>query len=164
MLVGARGGAVCLAVVLLLRENPRESWQLSDAAKAGFSTIWAASLEERRERVGCLGGSIEGDTVYLVRVKLLPDERSDSLTAAAENSIEECGAPEWMGTVHTHVRSTDSEEPAPRFSPGDRAVMSEWAKRYRRAGAFCVLYSPKGAHCEVWPPRTAPRVVKPGGK
>jgi hypothetical protein len=164
MPVGLTREAVFLVAVLLPRHEPRESWQLSDAAKAGFSTIWAKSLEERRERVGCLGGSIEGDTVYVVRVKLLPEGQSDSLTAAAEISLGECAAPEWIGTVHTHVRSTDTDEPAPRFSPGDRAVMSEWAKRYERAGAFCVLYSAKGAHCEVWPSRTAPRVVKPGGK
>ncbi len=107
-----------------------------------------------------MGGSIAGDTVFLVRVKLLPDGESDSLTAGAEASLGECAAPEWIGTVHTHVRSTDSEEPVARFSPGDRAVMSEWARRYERAGAFCVLYSRKGAHCEVWPPRKPPRVVK----
>ena len=38
--------------------------------------------------------------------------------------------------------------------------MSEWSKRNGRAGAFCVLYSPKGAHCEVWPPRVKPKVVE----
>ena len=95
----------------------------------------------------------------MVRVRLLPDGESDSLTASAQASLGECAAPEWMGTVHTHVRSTDSDDPAPRFSPGDRTVMSEWSKRNRRAGAFCVLYSRKGAHCEVWPSRAEPRVV-----
>lgn len=147
-------------ILMLSPGTTRDTWQLSDAAKAGFKTIWTTSVDEGRERVGCMSGSIEGDTVYVARVKLLPDGPSDSLTAAAEISLAECAAPEWIGTVHTHVRSTDSEEPVARFSPGDRAVMSEWAKRYERAGAFCVLYSAKGAHCEIWPPRTAPRVVK----
>lgn len=152
--------AAAVAVLMLEPGMRRDLWQLSDAARAGFKMIWTASVDERRERVGCMGGSIAGDTVFLVRVKLLPDGESDSLTAGAEASLGECAAPEWIGTVHTHVRSTDSEEPVARFSPGDRAVMSEWARRYERAGAFCVLYSRKGAHCEVWPPRKPPRVVK----
>jgi hypothetical protein len=148
------------AALILVASARRDTWQVSNAAKAGFQTIWTTSVHERRERVGCMGGTIQGDTVIVVRVKLLPEGRSDSLTAAAETSLGACAAPEWIGTVHTHVRSTDSEEPAPRFSPGDRAVMSEWTKRYQRAGAFCVLYSSKGAHCEVWPPRTAPGLLK----
>jgi hypothetical protein len=144
--------------------NPGQSWLLSDAARAGFREIWETSVAERRERVGCMGGAIAGDTVFVVRVQLLPEGQSDSLTANAEASLGECAAPEWIGTVHTHVRSTDSDDPAPRFSPGDRAVMSEWSKRYGRGGAFCVLYSAKGAHCEVWPPRSEPRVVQPWGR
>jgi hypothetical protein len=135
------------------------SWQLSDAARAGLQEIWSASVAERRERVGCLGGVITDDTVYIVRVRMLPEGESDSLTARAESSLSECAAPEWIGTVHTHVRSTDSDDPTPRFSPGDRTVMSEWSRRNGRAGAFCVLYSPKGAHCEVWPTRVEPRVL-----
>jgi hypothetical protein len=137
------------------------AWQLSDAAKAGFREIWSTSVAGRRERVGCVGGVITRDTVYVVRMRVLAEATADSLTASAEQSLAECAAPEWMGTVHTHVRSTDSDDPAPRFSPGDRTVMSAWATRNGRAGAFCVLYSAKGAHCEVWPPRVEPRVVRP---
>jgi len=140
------------------------AWSLSTEAKAGFRDIWNTSVAERRERVGCLGGVITEDTVYLVRMRLLPEVESDSLTASADVSLTECAAPEWIGTVHTHVRSTDSDDPAPRFSPGDRTVMSEWSQRNGSAGAFCVLYSAKGAHCEVWPPRSEPRVVRPGGR
>ena len=136
------------------------SWRLSDAAKAGFKNIWSTSVVERRERVGCMGGVIASDTVHVVRVHLLPEHESDSLTAGAELSLGQCAAPEWIGTVHTHVRSTDSDDPAPRFSPADRTVMSEWSRRYSRAGAFCVLYSAKGAHCDVWPPRAEPKVVR----
>jgi hypothetical protein len=140
------------------------AWHLSDAAKSGFGEIWAISVAERRERVGCMGGVIKDDTVHIVRVWMVPAGESDSLTASAESSLSECAAPEWLGTVHTHVRSIDSDDPAPRFSPGDRTVMSEWTKRYGGRGAFCVLYSTKGAHCEVWPPRQEPRVVKPGAR
>jgi len=145
--------------LLALSLGPLPSWHLSDAAKVGFQQIWNTSVAERRERVGCLGGVITDDTVHVVRVRMLTMGESDSLTASAETSLGECAAPEWIGTVHTHVRSTDSDDPAPRFSPGDRTVMSEWSKRNGRAGAFCVLYSPKGAHCEVWPPRVEPRVL-----
>src|SRR5687768_4908839 len=112
-----------------------QSWHLSGAAKAGFREIWRTSVAERRERVACMGGTITDDTVHVERVRLLADGESDSLTANADGSLGECAAPEWIGTVHTHVRSTDSDEPAPRFSPGDRTVMSEWSRRHGRAGA-----------------------------
>lgn len=156
-------GTAALAL-LLGSAAAREAWHLSDAAKAAFREIWSTSVAERRERVGCMGGVITDDTVHVARVRLIPDGESDSLTASADPSLSGCAAPEWMGTIHTHVRSTDSDEPVARFSPGDRAVMSAWSKRYARAGAFCVLYSAKGAHCEVWPPRTEPRVVRPAGR
>ncbi len=151
--------AVVLAAVAGFAAVDAESWRLSDAARAGFREIWTTSVAERRERVGCMGGTIMRDTVYVDRVRLLPEGDSDSLTASADPSLAACAWPEWIGTVHTHVRSTDSQDPAPRFSPGDRAVMSEWSKRYGRAGAFCVLYSTKGAHCEIWPARRAPRLL-----
>ena len=157
-------GWTALAMSLGFASATLPSWHLSDAAKEGFREIWGTSVAERRERVGCMGGVIADDTVHVARVRLLPEGESDSLTAVAEVSLGECAAPEWIGTVHTHVRSTDSDDPAPRFSPGDRTVMSEWSKRNGRAGAFCVLYSRKGAHCEVWPPRVEPRVLRPGGR
>ncbi|MGH7518585.1 MAG: hypothetical protein ACREOC_14155 [Gemmatimonadales bacterium] len=153
-------GWTALAMSLGFASATLPSWHLSDAAKEGFREIWSTSVAERRERVGCMSGVITDDTVHIVRVQMLPEGESDSLTASAEVSLGECTAPEWIGTVHTHVRSTDSDDPAPRFSPGDRTVMSEWSKRNGRAGAFCVLYSRKGAHCEVWPSRAKPRVVR----
>ena len=159
----AVSGAV-LAALLGAAPASLEAWRLSDAARIGFREIWSTSVLERRERVGCMSGIITRDTVHVRRVRLLPEGESDSLTARADVSLGRCAAPEWIGTVHTHVRSTDSDDPAPRFSPGDRTVMSEWSKRHGRAGAFCVLYSVKGAHCVVWPPRTEPRVVRPGGR
>jgi hypothetical protein len=152
-------GKATLLALLGMAPAGLPSWQLSDAAEAGFQEIWSTSVAERRERVGCLGGVITDDTVHVVRVRMLTVGESDSLTASAETSLGECAAPEWIGTVHTHVRSTDSDDPAPRFSPGDRTVMSEWSRRNGRTGAFCVLYSPKGAHCEVWPSRVEPRVL-----
>lgn len=122
-------------------------------AKPVLRSLWSTSLITRREQVACLGGEIRGDTVRVTHALALPDTEGDSLSASAESSLEACAAPEWIGTVHTHIRATDGAEPPPRFSPGDRAVMSAWSARWARPGAFCVLYSEKGAHCEVYPPR-----------
>jgi len=132
------------------------------SAKPGLSRLWARSLATRRERVACLGGTVASDTVRVERVLAVEAADADSLTAGAWRSITECAPPRWIGTVHTHVRSTDDPSPAPRFSPGDRAVMSEWSRRWGRAGAFCVLYSERSAHCEVYPPRTEPLARPPG--
>jgi hypothetical protein len=106
--------------------------------------------------VACLGGTIGADTVHVDRALPLASA-SDSLTADAELSLSDCGPPDWVGTAHTHIRSTDGEEPASRFSAADRTVMSLWSTRWGRAGAFCVLYSEKRAHCEVFPPASNPR-------
>ncbi|HEU4648331.1 MAG TPA: hypothetical protein VFS33_04680 [Gemmatimonadales bacterium] len=149
--VGAAEGAAA--------QSAQPTWVMGAAAKPALSALWSRSTAESRERVACIGGSIRGDTVYVERVRDIDVATADSLTAEARRSIAECGPPEWFGTVHTHVRSTDDPAPAPRFSPGDRTVMSEWAKRWSRAGAFCVLYSARSAHCELYPPRLQPREV-----
>lgn len=135
-----------------LPAQAQPEWVLSQAAKNGFADLWDASTRERRELVACLGGSREVDTVRVLTLGPLDLEQSDSLTAEALGSIERCGPPDWIGTIHTHIRSTDDERPAPRFSPSDRVVMSEWVARWRAPGAFCVLYSDRAAQCEVYPP------------
>ena len=33
------------------------------------------------------------------------------------------------------------------------AVMSEWTTRWGGQGAFCLVYSERNMHCEVYPPR-----------
>lgn len=135
-----------------LPAQAQPEWVLSQAAKNGFADLWEASTRERRELVACLGGSREVDTVRVLTLGPLDLEQSDSLTAEALGSIERCGPPDWIGTIHTHIRSTDDERPAPRFSPSDRVVMSEWVARWGAPGAFCVLYSDRAAQCEVYPP------------
>ena len=132
------------------------AWKVAPAAEDSLKVLWARSVAARREAVACLGGTVGPDTVYIERALPLPSP-SDSLTADAELSLSDCGPPEWVGTAHTHVRSTDGEEPATQFSPGDRTVMSLWSTRWGRSGAFCVLYSEKRAHCEVYPPASNPR-------
>jgi hypothetical protein len=130
----------------------QQAWVMGPQAKLALQQLGAASLTARREQVACLGGSISPDSVIVNRIKLL-NEPSDSLTASAGLSLATCAPPEWMGTVHSHVRSTDDEAPATRFSPGDRAVMSEWTTRWGGRGAFCLVYSERNMHCEVYPPR-----------
>jgi hypothetical protein len=107
-------------------------------------------------------GRLGTDTVFVDRAILLDDAPGDSLNAPAELSLATCGPPTWIGTVHTHVRSTDDPAPAPRFSGSDRVVMSVWSVRWRSKGAFCVLYSDRGAHCEVYPPGRPALLTAPG--
>ena len=140
----------CLAARSMTAQQA--AWVMGPQAKLGLQELWATSLTARREQVACLGGVIRPDTVFVSRLRLV-DEFSDSLTASAQLSLSTCAPPEWIGTVHSHVRATDDASPAPRFSPGDRAVMSEWATRWGGQGAFCLVYSERNMHCEVYPPR-----------
>lgn len=144
------GLAVGLPGALPAQAQP--GWLLSQEVKNGFADLWDASNLERRELVACLGGVVAEDSVRVLSVQPLEIEQSDSLTAEARHSIELCGPPQWIGTIHTHIRSIDDERPAPRFSPSDRVVMSEWVRRWETRGAFCVLHSDRAAQCEVYPP------------
>ena len=130
----------------------QQAWVMGPPAKLALQELWATSLTMRREHVACLGGTIGPDSVVVTRVKLL-DEPSDSLNASAQISLATCAPPEWIGTVHSHVRSTDDDTPASRFSPEDRRVMSAWTSRWGGQGAFCIVYSERNMHCEVYPPR-----------
>ncbi len=141
---------VTLPSVLPAQSLPR--WLIAPEAKDSLRQLWAESIATNREHVGCLGGAIGLDTVRVSQVILLDDAPGDSLNAPAEPSLATCGPPRWIGTVHSHVRSTDDPSPAPRFSGSDRVVMSVWSEKWRSRGAFCLLYSDHGAHCEVYPP------------
>ena len=132
-----------------------QGWAIDRSARPDLIELWRLSSRERRERVACLGGRLDADSVVVSSVRLLHTDGyvADSLSASATTSIQDCGRPDWIGTVHTHIRSTDDSVPANRFSSGDRMVMSEWTRRWGGQGAFCVLHSERGAHCEVYPPR-----------
>ena len=127
------------------------TWIVEPAARPALTKLWQESVAARAERVACMGGRVGADTVWISSAAPVESGATDSLAAEGEPSLAQCGPPRWIGTVHTHVRSTDDPEPAPRFSSGDRAQMSEWVRRWGRPGAFCVLYSTQGAHCEVYP-------------
>jgi hypothetical protein len=147
-----------------LRGQALAKWMLAPEAKDSLGRLWTESVATDREHVGCLGGAIGRDTVHVERVLILDAAPGDSLNAPAELSLETCGPPEWIGTVHTHVRSTDDRSPAPRFSADDRVVMSVWSGTWHRHGAFCVLYSARGAHCEVYPPDGVTATRRPGAE
>jgi hypothetical protein len=78
------------------------------------------------------------------------DIDSDSVSVSREwsrLSVDVCGPPEWVGTVHTHRIEGGEEHPG--LSSNDRAVVSLWHARWRHESVFCVLYSPeKPPYCE----------------
>ena len=150
----ALGATILLGLAARTAAAQQAAWVVGPEAKLGLQQLWATSVGTRREQVACIGGSITPDTVRVVRLRPVED-RSDSLTASAQASLATCSPPEWVGMVHSHVRSTDDDAPASRFSPGDRAVMSEWTQRWGGPGAFCIVYSAQNLHCEVYPPRYA---------
>jgi hypothetical protein len=165
MIRTSRVAGILLAGLLAAGARPVKAqlptWVIEQPARPALSALWQASSRARAERVACLAGRIGPDTVWITGAAPVVTRGADSLTAEGEPSLAQCRPPGWIGTVHTHVRSTDDPEPVNRFSPGDRAQMSEWARRWGRAGAFCLLHSAEGAHCEVYPWRP-PRTTAPG--
>jgi hypothetical protein len=159
----AEARAIGVMILLALAARPgaaqQARWVMGPQAKLGVQELWARSVATRREQVACLGGFLGADTVHVNRLQPV-DEPSDSLNASAQLSLASCAPPEWIGVVHSHVRSTDDDTPASRFSPGDRAVMSEWTQRWGGQGAFCLVYSTQNMHCEVYPPRRNRPVIE----
>jgi hypothetical protein len=117
--------------------------------------LWDASSAAKAERVACLAASIEGDTVRISRVFPLEVGRADSLGISAAASLDNCGPPEWRGTVHTHVALRDGRWPYSLFSGADRGVMMLWWQRWKLDGIFCLLYSAEEVICEIEGPQGA---------
>ncbi len=111
--------------------------------------LWSESAAEKREHVACIAGEVREDSVRVTRVMLLEGGNADSLGVSAQGSIDACGPPNWMGTVHTHIARYDGEHPYPNFSGADRGIMFLWWQRWQVDGMFCVLYSETDAFCEV---------------
>ncbi|HEX5574535.1 MAG TPA: hypothetical protein VFX42_01575 [Gemmatimonadales bacterium] len=111
--------------------------------------LWEVSSSAKAERVACLAASIESDTVRISRVVVLESGRSDSLGISAAASLENCGPPEWRGTVHTHVALRDGQRPYSLFSGADRGVMMLWWRRWNMDGVFCLLYTQDEVICEI---------------
>jgi hypothetical protein len=111
--------------------------------------LWEVSASAKAERVACLAASIESDTVRISRVVPLESGRSDSLGISAAASLENCGPPEWRGTIHTHVALRDGQRPYSLFSGADRGVMMLWWRRWNMDGVFCLLYTQDEVICEI---------------
>jgi hypothetical protein len=131
------------------QEAPGASFRFSADAGAALKALWEESVEAHQERVACLAADIRGDTVFVSRVHPVSSDAADSLGISATSSIEQCGPPEWDGTVHTHVALYTDDSPSHRFSGQDRTVMQMWYNRWRTDGVFCVAYSEQSAHCEA---------------
>jgi hypothetical protein len=139
------------------------SFRFSAEAGAALKALWEESVEAHKERVACLAADIRGDTVFVSRVQRVSPEAADSMGVSATTSIEQCGPPEWDGTVHTHVALYTDDSPSQRFSGQDRTAMQMWYDRWHTDGVFCVAYSEHSAHCEadgvVGGMRSRPRYV-----
>jgi hypothetical protein len=117
--------------------------------------LWEESIGAKAERVACLAGMIESDTVRITDVYPLQPGYSDSLGISAGTSLELCGPPNWRGTVHTHVALRDGRQPYSLFSGADRGIMMLWWRRWKTDGIFCLLYSAEEVICEIEGPRGA---------
>jgi len=154
------GGKLRIGIVALLLaadapERVPTAFRFEPSARPELHRLWEASLSAKAERVACLAGSIEGDTVRISRVFPLEVSASDSLGVSAGASLDTCGPPSWRGTVHTHVALRDGRRPYSLFSGADRGIMMLWWRRWREDGIFCLLYSAEEVICEIEGPRGA---------
>jgi hypothetical protein len=147
--------AALLALILGSDARIPRAFRFEADTRPELHRLWDASLLAKAERVACLAGSIEGDTVRISHVFPLQSGPSDSLGISAAASLEQCGPPEWRGTVHTHVALRDGRQPYSLFSGADRGVMMLWWRRWKVDGIFCLLYSAEDVICELEGPRGA---------
>jgi hypothetical protein len=140
------------------------TFRFTREAGTALRSLWDASVTAQQERVACLASTIRNDTVLVTRVAALETEDADSMGISALESVEECGPPNWSGTVHTHIALYSEDLPSKRFSAQDRIAMRLWYDRWRTDGVFCVLYSPEYANCEadgvVGGLRSRPRFIR----
>lgn len=116
-------------------------------AREVLQLLWQASVDVRQERVACIGGYQRNGVTYITRAGPLPASRAGLRSIAADESLRQCGPPDWFGTVHTHV-VTFGGHAYVTFSANDRQVMFLWRRTWQIEGVFCVLYSGQQAHCE----------------
>ncbi|HEY9016296.1 MAG TPA: hypothetical protein VIM84_14680 [Gemmatimonadales bacterium] len=128
---------------------PKPAFRFSKDAGSALRQLWQASVAAKEERAACLASSIRNDTVFVTQVHALEPEDADSMGISALASIEQCGPPEWSGTVHSHIAEYSDGVPSTRFSAQDRTAMRLWYDRWHSDGVFCVVYSKENAHCEA---------------
>jgi hypothetical protein len=154
------GGALRIGMVALLlaADGPDRvptAFRFEPSARPELHRLWEGSLSAKAERVACLAGSIDTDTVRISEVLPLEVGASDSLGVSAGASLDTCGPPSWRGTVHTHVALRDGRRPYSLFSGADRGVMTLWWRHWNVAGIFCLLYGPEEVICEIEGPEGA---------
>jgi hypothetical protein len=160
--IAALGAAA--AGASLFAQNPvRPAFRFTREAGSALRDLWQTSVAAREERVACLASTIHNDTVWVNRVTPVEPEEADSMGISAVASVDQCGPPEWSGTVHTHIALYTDDLPSTKFSAQDRVAMRLWYDRWHADGVFCVVYSPEDAHCEadgvVGGLRSRPRAV-----
>jgi hypothetical protein len=154
------GGTLRIGIVVLVLAafgagRSPTAFRFEPSARPELHRLWELSVSAKAERVACLAGSIEADTVRISRVFPLAVGASDSLGVSAGLSLDTCGPPTWRGTVHTHVALRDGRRPYSLFSGADRGIMMLWWRRWREDGIFCLLYSAEEVICEIEGPRGA---------
>lgn len=154
---------VVVSAIPLLAQTPKPTFRFTRDAGTALRELWRVSVAAREERVACLASTIRNDTVFVTRVAALEPEEADSMGISATASVDQCGPPDWSGTVHTHIALYTDELPSTKFSGQDRTAMRLWYDRWHADGVFCVVYSRQDAHCEadgvVGGMRSSPRVV-----
>jgi hypothetical protein len=140
--------AVIASALAGFRPGPPQAFAVDPGAREAMRALWSASLAAKAERVACLASKVDGDTLRITRVLPLT-AGVDSLAVSARASLEQCGPPEWQGTVHTHIAFADGRRPSARFSGADRGVMLMWWQRWKVDGTFCLLFAENEAHCEI---------------
>ncbi|HEX5435651.1 MAG TPA: hypothetical protein VFW98_00725 [Gemmatimonadaceae bacterium] len=131
--------------VLTLNRGP---FHFSARAQRALRDLWAASMAAKQERVACIGGTVVHGVTYITRVRRLVAAHADSMTISARESLQTCGPPTWLGTVHTHI-ATVNGQPYVLFSGSDMIVMEMWRRQWKTDGVFCILYSESEANCEA---------------
>jgi hypothetical protein len=155
LLTGSIGaGALILLLAGATRELVPTAFRFDVTARPELRRLWQTSVSAKAERVACLAGSIDSDTVLISEVFPL-DAPADSMGVSATASLQRCGPPRWRGTVHTHVALRDGRLPYSLFSGADRGIMMLWLKRWKEDGIFCLLYSAEEVICEIEGPRGA---------
>jgi hypothetical protein len=124
-----------------------ESFRFTNVARAALQSLWQTSRDHKEEEVACIGGYRRDGVNYITRVERVRTP-ADSMNASATLSLRQCGVPEWLGTVHTHIAHFGGL-PYVTFSAPDRGVMREWHNRWKADGVFCVLYDDQHAYCEA---------------
>jgi len=125
------------------------TFRFSKEAGRGLRELWHTSIAARQERVACLAASIRNDTVFVSSIAPLEPEDADSMGISATASVDQCGPPQWSGTVHTHIALYTDDRPSTRFSAQDRIAMRLWYDHWHSDGVFCLIYSEEDGHCEA---------------